>query len=218
MSDVICRNTVNALKGELPDWKCFFEKALMFEIDKEDVTALVRRLNQNTKNNYTVWSNVIPDYPEIRPVTVEQIHEIEKYMYEYAKPGKSFDLTLQQIEYMTGKPTLFDRQQGATTAFILLVLMQKGQPLFVEADPRVLSYNEGDNGCVLFHYTDYREFDFDRNRKELFTRQLLNTAKHIIQSGGGDFIRDVIVIRNGAKPTSLKSVGGSSTYTIKQDF
>lgn len=197
------RNIVSSLVGDRPEWKPFFENVLMFKLSKENVTSLVSRLNINTRDNFTVWSNAIPSYPEIRPVTAEQIYEVEKYLFGYVKRNTAFYFTHQQIEYMSGKPTLFNRQQGASLAFAVLLLLQKGQPLLVEKDPRELTHNIMDN-CVLFHYSDMHETC--KQNRENFTRLLVDVASYIMKAGGEDLIRDVIVIHEGKKLTSIRSI------------
>ena len=197
------RNIVSSLVGDRPEWKPFFENVLMFKLGKDNVTSLVSRLNINTRDSFTVWSNAIPSYPEIRPVTAEQINEVEKYLFGYAKRNTAFYFTHQQIEYMSGKPTLFDRQQGASLAFAVLLLLQKGQPLLVEKDPRELTHNITDN-CVLFHYSDMHETC--KQNRENFTRLLVDVASYIMKAGGEDLIRDVIVIHEGKKLTSIRSI------------
>ena len=197
------RNIVSSLVGNRPEWKPFFENVLMFKLSKDNVTSLVSRLNINTRDSFTVWSNAIPSYPEIRPVTAEQINEVEKYLFGYVKRNTAFYFTHQQIEYMSGKPTLFDRQQGASLAFAVLLLLQKGQPLLIEKDPRELTHNIMDN-CVLFHYSDTHETC--KQNRENFTRLLVDVASYIMKAGGRDLIRDVIVIHEGKKLTSIRSI------------
>ena len=206
------RNIVSSLVGDRPEWKPFFENVLMFKLSKDNVTSLVSRLNINTRDSFTVWSNAIPSYPEIRPVTAEQINEVEKYLFGYVKRNTAFYFTHQQIEYMSGKPTLFDRQQGASLAFAVLLLLQEGQPLLIEKDPREMSESILDS-CVLFHYTDRHENN--KQNRENFTKLLVNVAIYIMEAGGENLIRDVIVIREGSKPTSIRTLATSKTLDIK---
>lgn len=177
------------LVGEPPNWKEYFERQLGFEVSKDNAHALFIRLNINCKTSNTVWCNIIPDdYPELRPVSIEVIKLFEECMYGYPKDSnKSFTFTSQQIDYMTGKPTLFDRGQGATTAFISLLLLQKGQPLILEKDPR-------GSDLLCIHYKDYKGSDVMR-RSVHFASELKRIHDYVYKHKGERLIRDILVIQ-----------------------
>lgn len=197
MSEEKKRESVSVLKGAVPKWGDYFEKRLEFKLSKENTTALVSRLSINCKNDNTVWCNVVPYYPELSPVTAEQIYEFEKCLFGFYRSNKAFYFSLQQIEYMTGRPTLFERQQGATTAFICLLLMQKGQPIMLEKDPR-------DNRYVSYHYHDYKIRDTTRQLEDIFTKELLRIYEYLITHGGRDLVREVIIVKDAERAYGFK--------------